>query len=57
MFGLNKNDSTLLIFAAAFDMAVFARIPDAITTLGAAIIVAGAALLAWREARLRKPAA
>ena len=46
-----------LIFAAAFDMAVFARIPDAITTLGAAIIVAGAALLAWREARLRKPAA
>ncbi|MDU8929848.1 DMT family transporter [Alisedimentitalea sp. MJ-SS2] len=40
-----------LIFAAAFDTAVFARLPDTITVLGAAIIIAGAALLAWRETR------
>ncbi len=42
-----------LIFAALLDAAVFARRPDAITCLGAGIIIAGAALLAWREARAR----
>ncbi len=43
-----------LIFAAAFDMAVFGKTPDAITLTGAAIIIAGAALLAWREALARR---
>ncbi|MEZ5715202.1 MAG: DMT family transporter [Paracoccaceae bacterium] len=43
-----------LIFAALFDAAVFSKIPDAISALGAAIIVAGAALLAWREARAKR---
>ncbi|AUQ63287.1 putative S-adenosylmethionine uptake transporter [Phaeobacter inhibens] len=44
-----------LIFAAIYDFAVFAEAPDAITILGAVIILAGAALLAWREGRLRPP--
>lgn len=38
-----------LIFAAMFDIAFYGVIPDAITTLGAGIIIAGALLLAWRE--------
>ncbi|MEM6758635.1 MAG: DMT family transporter [Pseudomonadota bacterium] len=42
-----------LVFAAAYDMAIFAVIPDAITGLGASIIIAGGALLAWREGRSR----
>lgn len=43
-----------LIFAAAFDTIVFRTRPDGISALGATIIIAGAALLAWREARLKK---
>lgn len=43
-----------LIFAALLDMAVFGKTPDAITLAGAAIIIAGAALLAWREARAKR---
>ncbi|WP_289154175.1 DMT family transporter [uncultured Salipiger sp.] len=42
-----------LVFAALYDMAIFGVVPDGISVLGAAIIVAGAGLLAWREARLR----
>ncbi|MCR8549401.1 DMT family transporter [Salipiger sp. P9] len=42
-----------LVFAALYDYLIFAEAPDAVSGLGAAIIVAGAALLAWREARLR----
>ena len=38
-----------LIFAALYDIAFYAVVPDAITILGAGIIVAGALLLAWRE--------
>ncbi len=38
-----------LIFAALYDLAVFDVVPDAISWLGAAIILAGAALLAARE--------
>ncbi|MDQ2089944.1 DMT family transporter [Marimonas arenosa] len=45
-----------LIFAAAFDTAVFGKVPDAVTLAGAAIIIAGAALLAWREARVKRTA-
>ncbi|WP_372612675.1 DMT family transporter [Aquicoccus sp.] len=43
-----------LIFAALFDAIVFRTRPDAVSGLGATIIIAGAAVLAWREARLRK---
>lgn len=42
-----------LIFAALYDVAFFGVVPDAITLLGAAIIIAGAILLALREARLK----
>jgi drug/metabolite transporter (DMT)-like permease len=42
-----------LIFAALYDALVFGVIPNATSALGTAIILAGAALLAWREARLR----
>ena len=45
-----------LIFAALFDALVFTTPPDAVTSDGAAIIIAGAALLAWREARVRRRA-
>ncbi len=43
-----------LVFAALYDFAIFGARPDAISALGAVIIIAGAALLAWREARLQK---
>ncbi|MCG7493712.1 DMT family transporter [Thalassobius sp. Cn5-15] len=39
-----------LVFASLYDWAVFTQIPDAISYLGAGIIISGAALLAWREA-------
>ena len=39
-----------LVFAALFDAALFGVWPDAVSLTGAAIIIAGAALLAWREA-------
>lgn len=42
-----------LIFAACYDWAIFAQVPDWVSVLGAAIIVSGAALLAWREAVTR----
>ncbi|SEQ12397.1 DMT family transporter [Thalassovita taeanensis] len=42
-----------LIFASLYDWGVFGAVPDAVSVLGACIIIAGAALLAWREARLR----
>jgi len=44
-----------LIFAAAFDVMFYGILPDAITLLGAAIIIAGAVLLALREAHLNTP--
>ena len=46
-----------LVFATLYDLAIFGVVPDAVSASGAAIIIAGAALLAWREARLaRSPA-
>jgi len=42
-----------LIFAALYDWAIFRVVPDWVSFLGAGIIVSGAALLAWREARAR----
>ena len=44
---------TTLIFAAAYDAALFSTWPDAITALGAVIILSGAGLLAWRESQLK----
>ncbi len=42
-----------LIFATLYDALLFDVIPDGISILGAAIIIVGAAILAWREGRLR----
>ncbi|AXI47714.1 hypothetical protein C1J03_17905 [Sulfitobacter sp. SK012] len=42
-----------LIFAALYDVAFYGVVPDAVSVLGAAVIVAGAVLLAVREARLK----
>lgn len=42
-----------LVFAASYDFLWYAVRPDWVTILGAGIILAGAALLAWREARLK----
>lgn len=44
-----------LIFAAVYDILFYNVIPDGVTILGASIIVAGALLLAWREAMQTKP--
>lgn len=45
---------TVLVFAALFDLAVFGAIPDLVSVAGAAVILTGALVLAWREAK-RKP--
>lgn len=42
-----------LIFAALYDMLFFNVIPDVVTWIGASIIIAGAVLLALREARVK----
>lgn len=44
-----------LVFATLYDMAVFGTKPDAISLLGGGIIIAGAAVLAWREGRAPRP--
>jgi len=44
-----------LIWAALYDAAIFGVIPDLVSWLGAAVIVAGGVLLAWREARRGTP--
>ena len=46
-----------LIFAALYDLLFFAVFPTAISLLGAGVILAGAALLAWREMHRRRAAA
>lgn len=43
-----------LVFAALFDAAIFGTVPDHVSVTGSAVIISGAALLAWREAYLRK---
>lgn len=43
-----------LIFATLYDLIFYDVLPDAITWLGAGIIIAGAVLLAVREAQLRR---
>ena len=42
----------VLVFSALYDWAVFGVWPDTISVIGSAIILSGAGLLAWREARL-----
>ena len=44
---------TSLAFAALYDAAVFSVMPDAISWLGAGIILCAAAILVWREGRNR----
>ncbi|MGX9355427.1 DMT family transporter [Roseobacteraceae bacterium S113] len=46
-----------LIFAGLYDGAIFGVWPDYVSLIGAATIVAGAVLLAWREGRARRPLA
>lgn len=43
-----------LLFASAYDAVVFEVIPGSVSLLGAGVIIAGAAMLAWREARIAK---
>lgn len=43
-----------LVFAALYDFAIFGVVPDHVTILGSAIILAGGVTLAWREARVRR---
>ncbi|WP_164658222.1 DMT family transporter [Tropicibacter sp. Alg240-R139] len=43
-----------LIFAAVYDFVGFDVIPDRVSLIGAAIILSGALVLAWREGRLAK---
>lgn len=45
---------TTLVFATLYDFGLFRAIPDSISILGAAIILVGALVLAWREGRLSK---
>lgn len=57
--GLRRADASfavpftyaVLIFAVLWDLVVFGLVPDAISYAGIATILAGAALLAWRETR------
>jgi drug/metabolite transporter (DMT)-like permease len=44
----------VLAFAAVYDFWIFGVRPDGISILGAAVLVAGAVLLAWREGRARR---
>lgn len=43
-----------LVFAALYDLAAFGVVPSGWSVLGAALIVAGALLQTWREARRRE---
>ncbi len=43
-----------LIFAALYDFAIFDVIPDAVSVAGSTVILTGALILVWREARARQ---
>ncbi|MEJ2031287.1 MAG: EamA family transporter, partial [Maritimibacter sp.] len=43
-----------LIFAALYDFAVFDVLPDALSFIGAGIILTGGLVLAWREGRRKQ---
>jgi drug/metabolite transporter (DMT)-like permease len=59
--GLRRADASFvtpftyltLVFAGAYDLALFGVLPDALGWTGMALIVGGAAVLAWREGRAR----
>ncbi|WP_090206903.1 DMT family transporter [Yoonia litorea] len=42
-----------LVFASLYDLLIFDVVPDAVSISGAAIILGGASLLAWRERRAK----
>ena len=44
-----------LVFAALYDLALFGEVPAGVSLLGAAIIIGGAMVLAWRERVRREP--
>jgi drug/metabolite transporter (DMT)-like permease len=44
-----------LIFATLYDSIIFGVVPGSVSVLGAGIILAGAVLLAWREAVRKAP--
>ena len=60
--GMKRGDASFvmpffysaLVFAALYDAAVFAEIPGVLSLVGAALIVAGAIVLAWREGVRRR---
>ncbi len=43
-----------LIFAACYDFAIFGVVPDTVSVIGSSIILTGALILVWREARQRQ---
>lgn len=47
---------TTLVFAAVYDFGLFGVIPEALSWLGAAVIIAGALFLAYRERQLQRRA-
>lgn len=47
---------TTLVFAAAYDFGLFGVIPETLSWLGAAVIIAGALFLAYRERQLQRRA-
>ena len=47
---------TTLVFAAVYDFGLFGVIPEALSWLGAAVIIAGALFLAYRERELQRRA-
>mgnify|MGYP000212235930 CR=1 FL=1 len=42
-----------LIFATLYDFIFFSVVPEWASVIGAAVIISGAALLAWGEARIK----
>ena len=44
------------MFAAVYDFGLFGVIPEALSWLGAAVIIAGALFLAYRERELQRRA-
>ena len=49
--GLSPFFYMSLAFAAFYDALVFSVLPDAVSYIGAGLIVTAAAILVWREAR------
>lgn len=44
-----------LVWAAGFDLWLFGVLPDAVSLMGAAVLVSGAGLLVWRDRQRRGP--